>query len=134
MDTERLDTLERLALAAAGHADTRPRKWEARDVGELGRVLMNTLPDGREWRIGEVDYTSTADFVAAADPETVLQLVARVRELEAKQVKTTLDDVIFALGRLGREALACGRNDAAAFLAVARAGADTADEMLRDDR
>ena len=83
MDTERLDTLERLALVAAGHANTRPRTWFVDPTG-VSFVLLNKTPRGKSWRIGELDYSNTADFVAAADPETVLALIARVRELEER--------------------------------------------------
>jgi hypothetical protein len=66
-----LDRLEALAKAA------RPGPWVSPAPGRVG------TPDGKRTEIGIVRRTADANYIAAADPQTVLQLVEQVRNWHA---------------------------------------------------
>lgn len=82
--TERLKKLRAIALAAAGHKSTRPRSWASVEISHgLDYQIQVNLPSGEHWRIGEADYKQVAEHFAAFDPETCLELLDRIAELEA---------------------------------------------------
>lgn len=67
-----LDALERLAWAAT------PGPWE-----NAGPAVW---PEGRHRQIGYCWLLPDAAYIAAADPDTVKALIARIRELERQPI------------------------------------------------
>lgn len=85
LTSEQLDELERLALAAT------PGPW-AVDALQIGARFNIELPDGSEavamsqQLVGDrlsVQRGANADFIAAANPQTVLALISQLRAAQA---------------------------------------------------
>lgn len=107
---EVLDQLEALAQAATYPEDGDHGEWQIEERRLLFGILRNygTTRGGQVWHsyvIRDLRTSTDATYIAAADPATILALIAEVRRLRADWLReaTSRDELLAKVERL-REA------------------------------